>query len=104
VGTAFFALWFWLLSFWLGFRIDTAGAARWRWIATLLSVLGFAVAFRCVSDFGRTGHSTPAPMIPPKKLVVVGFYRYVRNPMYLGFITGWIGLWILFGQASLSPL
>jgi hypothetical protein len=73
VGTAFFALWFWLLPAWLGFRIDTAGAARWRWIAALSSVLGFAVAFRCVWDFGWTGHGTPAPMIPPKKLVVVGF-------------------------------
>jgi protein-S-isoprenylcysteine O-methyltransferase Ste14 len=40
-------------------------------------------------------------MIPPENLVVVGFYRYVRNPMYLGFITGWIGLWIVFGQANL---
>jgi protein-S-isoprenylcysteine O-methyltransferase Ste14 len=101
VGTAFFALWFWLLLSWLHFRIDTAGAARWRWIAALPSVFGFAVAFRCVWDFGWTGHGTPAPMIPPKKLVVVGFYRYVRNPMYLGFITGWIGLWIVFGQANL---
>jgi len=26
VGTAFFALWFWLLPGWLGFRVETAGA------------------------------------------------------------------------------
>jgi len=31
-------------------------------------------------------------------LVVVGFYRYVRNPMYLGFAAGWIGLWTVFGH------
>jgi hypothetical protein len=30
VGAAFFALWFWLLPGWLGFRVETAGAARWR--------------------------------------------------------------------------
>jgi protein-S-isoprenylcysteine O-methyltransferase Ste14 len=28
----------------------------------------------------------------------VGFYRYVRNPMYVGFAAGWIGLWIVFGR------
>ena len=104
VGAAFFALWFWLLPSWLGFRVDLAGAARWRWIAAVPSVLGFAVALRCVWDFGRTGHGTPAPIAPPQRLVVVGFYRYVRNPMYVGFITGWVGLWVIFGRANLAAL
>lgn len=98
VGTAFFALWFWLLPGWLGFRVEPA--PNWRWLAAIPSVLGFAVALRCVWDFGRTGHGTPAPIAPPQKLVVVGFYRYVRNPMYLGFFVGWIGLWIIFGHAN----
>ncbi len=97
VGAAFFALWFWLLPPWLGFRVETT---HWRWIAALPSVLGFAVALRCVYDFGRTGHGTPAFIAPPKKLVVVGFYRYVRNPMYVGFFVGWIGLWVVFGRES----
>ena len=100
VGTAFFALWLWFLPSWLGFRIDAAGDSPWRWIAVVPSVLGFAIAFRCVWDFGRTGRGTPVPVVPPKKLVIVGPYRYVRNPMYLGFIIGWIGLWIVFGKAT----
>ena len=33
-------------------------------------------------------------------LVVVGFYRYVRNPMYVGFATGWVGLWVVFGHPN----
>ena len=104
VGAGFFALWFWLLPQWLGFHVDTAAAARWRWIAAAPSVLGFAVALRCVWDFGRTGHGTPAPIAPPKRLVVVGFYRYVRNPMYLGFFTGWTGLWVVFGHANAAAI
>jgi len=100
VGAAFFALWFWLLPAWLGFRVETAGAVRWRWLAAIPSVLGFSVALRCIWDFGWTGRGTPAPLIPPQRLVVVGFYRYVRNPMYVGFAAGWIGLWIVFGCAS----
>lgn len=100
VGGAFFALWFWLLPRWLGFSVESADAARWRWVAAVLSVLGFAVALRCVWDFGWTGRGTPAPVVPPQRLVVVGFYRYTRNPMYLGFAVGWIGLWILFGYAN----
>jgi protein-S-isoprenylcysteine O-methyltransferase Ste14 len=79
VGAAFFSLWFWLLPQWLGFSVEMAGAARWRWLAAILSVLGFAVALRCVW---------------------VGFYRYVRNPMYVGFAAGWIGLWVIFGHPN----
>ncbi|QNI32449.1 isoprenylcysteine carboxylmethyltransferase family protein [Alloacidobacterium dinghuense] len=104
VGCAFFALWFWLLPSWLGFRVDIPAVALWRWIAVIPSVLGFAVALRCVWDFGWTGRGTPAPMAPPRKLVVVGFYRYVRNPMYLGFFVGWAGLWIVFGRSSRTAL
>jgi protein-S-isoprenylcysteine O-methyltransferase Ste14 len=100
VGAAFFSLWFWLLPQWLGFSVPMAGAARWRWLAAIPSVLGFSVALRCVWDFGWTGRGTPAPIVPPQRLVVVGFYRFVRNPLYVGFALGWIGLWIIFAHAD----
>jgi protein-S-isoprenylcysteine O-methyltransferase Ste14 len=100
VGAAFFSLWFWLLPRWLGFTVEAAGAARWRWLAAVPSIFGFAIALRCVWDFGWTGHGTPAPFAPPQRLVVVGMYRYVRNPMYVGFNAGWIGLWIISGHAN----
>jgi len=103
-GTAFLGLWFWLLPIWLGFNVDLGGTARWRWIAAVPSALGFAVALRCIWDFGWTGHGTPAPIVPPTRLVVVGFYRYVRNPMYLGFFVGWTGLWVIFGRADLAAI
>ena len=104
VGAAFLALWFWLLPRWLGFRVEISGMAQWRWLAAIPSVLGFAVALRCIWDFGWTGHGTPAPFAPPQRLVVVGFYRYVRNPMYLGFAVGWIGLWVIFGHGKATVI
>src|SRR6516225_5791985 len=100
VGASFFALWFWLLPSWLNFRVDAMGVVGWRWIGAALSGFGFAVALRCIWDFGWMGHGTPAPMAPPQRLVVVGFYRYVRNPMYVGFAVGWIGLWVVFGHPN----
>jgi protein-S-isoprenylcysteine O-methyltransferase Ste14 len=46
----------------------------------------------------RTRHTRA--VAPPTRLVVVEFYRYVRNPMYVGSAAGWIGLWVVFGQAN----
>ena len=46
----------------------------------------------CVRDFYRRGKGTLAPWSPPKVLVVVGLYRYSRNPMYvcvLLILVGW---------------
>lgn len=88
VGALFFALWFGFLPRWLSFIVEMAGAARWRWIAVVPSGLGCVEALRCVWDFGWTGHGTPAPMAPLRRLVVAGFYCYVRNPMYVGFGSG----------------
>jgi len=100
IGGAFFVLRSWLLPQWLGFRVGMAGTALWRWLGALPSVLGFAVALRCVWDFARTGHGTPAPAAPPQHLVAVGFYRFVRNPMYMGLAGGWIGLSVVLGHAK----
>jgi len=104
VGAAFFVLWFWLLPDWLGFQREMNSIPAWRWLAAIPSILGFSVALRCVWDFGWTGHGTPAPFAPPQRLVVVGCYRFVRNPMYVGFFSGWIGLWVIFGRANAAAL
>jgi protein-S-isoprenylcysteine O-methyltransferase Ste14 len=49
-----------------------------------LVVLGGALALWCVITFTLIGRGTPAPFDPPRRLVVRGPYRFVRNPMYLG--------------------
>jgi protein-S-isoprenylcysteine O-methyltransferase Ste14 len=62
-------------------------------VAALLPLLlGSGIYFWCLWDFAVSGLGTPAPIDAPKRLVVRGLYRYVRNPMYIGVllvIVGW---------------
>ena len=70
-------------------------------IAGILLLIGATVYAWCVWDFAVAGRGTPAPIDPPKTLVVRGLYRYARNPMYLGVLCV-IGGWaLLFQSASL---
>jgi protein-S-isoprenylcysteine O-methyltransferase Ste14 len=50
----------------------------------LVGTVGMALASWCVVSFALLGRGTPAPFDPPRRLVVRGPYRYVRNPMYVG--------------------
>jgi protein-S-isoprenylcysteine O-methyltransferase Ste14 len=53
-------------------------------IALVVGAAGAAVALWCVGTFAFVGRGTPAPFDPPRRLVVRGPYRRVRNPMYIG--------------------
>lgn len=48
--------------------------------------------------FVDVGEGTHAPFDPPRKLVVRGLYRRVRNPMYLVYIATILGEALLFGS------
>jgi protein-S-isoprenylcysteine O-methyltransferase Ste14 len=50
--------------------------------AGLLALAGTLIHLVCIWDFFATGKGTLAPVDPPRHLVVVGLYRYTRNPMY----------------------
>ncbi len=50
-------------------------------------------------QFVRAG-GTPMPGAMTGRLVVTGFNRYVRNPIYLGAVTIFTGEALLFGQLS----
>jgi protein-S-isoprenylcysteine O-methyltransferase Ste14 len=50
----------------------------------VVGAAGGALALWCIVTFALIGKGTPAPFDPPRKLVVQGPYRYVRNPMYIG--------------------
>lgn len=70
-------------------------------LALLSALLGVSVYFRCVWDFASVGRGTPAPIDPPKVLVVRGLYRYVRNPIYLGLLFVLLGEAVFFESWSL---
>lgn len=56
---------------------------------------GLALLFITVKLFITVGHGTLAPWDPTQRLVVVGIYRHVRNPMISG-------VWgVLLGEAAL---
>lgn len=66
----------------------------WTRLAGLaLVVAGLAPLLDSFARFAVQGGGTPAPIAPPERLVVTGYYRHVRNPMYVGV------LGLIFGQA-----
>ena len=56
----------------------------WSYIGVVPVAIGLLIYAWTAFDFAWTGRGTPAPIDPPRRLVVRGLYRYVRNPMYGG--------------------
>lgn len=89
-----------LLS-WSGMtRPPAIGAAQ---VAGLLvAAIGGTLALWCVLTFALLGKGTPAPFDPPRRLVVRGPYKLVRNPMYLGAAIALAGAALFYESLSLA--
>jgi len=90
----------WLLSRW---HVAPAllGFTPFRIIGIALIIAGLPILLDSFSRFALQGLGTPAPIAPPRHLVVTGWYRYVRNPMYVGVASLIIGQGLLFGRTSI---
>ena len=76
-------------------------------IGLTVLVTGLLLTAVCIRMFANIGKGTLAPWAPTQHLVVVGIYRYMRNPMITGVLLGLLGeaivlsnnevfLWFLF--------
>jgi protein-S-isoprenylcysteine O-methyltransferase Ste14 len=72
-----------------------------RAVGALLVAAGLPVLLESFGRFALQGLGTPAPVLPTRHLVVQGFYRHVRNPMYLAVQSLILGQALLFGSLPL---
>lgn len=79
-------------------------AADWlsRGAGAAVFAIGFALFAWCVLLFARVGKGTLAPWDPTRRLVAVGPYRHVRNPMISGVLLILVGEALLWRSGALA--
>jgi protein-S-isoprenylcysteine O-methyltransferase Ste14 len=73
-----------------------------RLVGVALMVLGALPLLSSFARFTWDGLGTPAPIAPPTRLVVTGFYRRVRNPIYIALLVILLGETLLLGDARVA--
>jgi protein-S-isoprenylcysteine O-methyltransferase Ste14 len=101
VAPLFLSIWTYFLPRWFGGPDAFAQPRPLGWIVV---AIGAVVGLPCVWQFAWRGLGTPAPFDPPRRLVVSGPYRYVRNPMYVGMALALIGEAIVFPHIAVGML
>jgi protein-S-isoprenylcysteine O-methyltransferase Ste14 len=87
-----------VVSHWV-FPIQTIFPIPFNLLGILPLVLGVFINISADRQFAQVGTNVKT-FNEPQKLVTDGWFRYSRNPMYLGFELTLAGVWILLGSAS----
>ena len=69
-----------------------------RGLGAILILAGVPGLIDAFARFALQGLGTPAPIAPPRNLVVTGLYRYVRNPIYVALVAIILGQAVLMGD------
>jgi len=67
-------------------------------IGAIAIIIGGFLAFWTIIAQIKLASGTPFPMLPTKKLLIIGPYKYCRNPMTLGTILAYSGVAISVGS------
>lgn len=97
---------YWLLNKFAARHNPWEDASLLVWLSRLagggLLIVGLGLFSWCVSLFARFGRGTLAPWDPTRSLVVMGPYRYVRNPMISGVALMLLGQALLWSSGVLG--
>ena len=93
-----------LIPFWLtGWRVDERFPVPsiGRVVGVSLIFVGLGSLLDSFARFVVVGLGTPAPIVPPTRLVVSGQYQHVRNPMYVAVLVIVLGQSLVLGSGIL---
>src|SRR6201996_6170515 len=87
----------WSITGW-PLRPPFLGLELTRGIGAIVILSGVPGVVDAFARFALQGLGTPAPIAPPRNLVVSGLYRYVRNPIYVAVVAVILGQAVLFAD------
>ncbi len=86
------------VSHW-AFPIQTFFPVPFNFLGIVPLVLGVFISVSADRQFAKV-RTNVKTFDEPGQLVTNGWFRYSRNPMYLGFVLILAGVWIMLGSAS----
>ncbi len=88
-----------LLSDYLSMPIIYLGLSQTLGIIVIL--IGIVFLIYLLKIFKVIGKGTPVVIEPTTKLIIIGPYKFVRNPMYLTHLFVFLGMFLYFGRILL---